>query len=255
LAKAADQFRASDITVWGIAAMVCGGLAVLSANVSALIPQSVLAGLHASRLEGGSLNQLRSQVANLEVEAAELRRANAELQVRFTLAERQDGDVAKRVGALEVSIPNLLERIPTDEIDTSSITASIPDGDTLTFEADGGTVTIRRELLFPQAADQAPPTQPMPDVASAMPEPLAPQFGLALGQAVSKGGEQAAWELLKSKVGGLLFGLRALTIVNSEGMRLVAGPLQSRSEADALCERIARSGISCTAVPFMGTPL
>ena len=63
MARPVEHFRASDITVWGVFALVTWAIAVLGANVSAFIPDGVLGGLHASRLSGANLNQLRGQVA------------------------------------------------------------------------------------------------------------------------------------------------------------------------------------------------
>ncbi|MDN5850681.1 MAG: hypothetical protein L0H63_13765, partial [Nitrococcus sp.] len=62
MANASEQFRQSDVTRWAIVALVCAGLAVLAANVSALLPRSVLDGLHLTRLEGASVENLRSLV-------------------------------------------------------------------------------------------------------------------------------------------------------------------------------------------------
>src|SRR5690606_13583006 len=42
LAKPGDHFRASDITFWGVFALVAWTVAVLGANLSAFIPSSVL---------------------------------------------------------------------------------------------------------------------------------------------------------------------------------------------------------------------
>ena len=57
MAKASEQFRQSDVTTWGIVALVLSGIAVMGANVSALMPRDVLAGLHKTRLEGASVDQ------------------------------------------------------------------------------------------------------------------------------------------------------------------------------------------------------
>lgn len=239
---------------WGVVALVCGGLAVLSANVSAMIPPSILAGLHASRLDGGTLNQLRSEIGNLELAASELRRANSELLGRFSLAERSDGDIARRVGALEVSIPDLLEQIAPEGVDTSAVTASI--GDAVSFETEGGSVVVQKRPLFP-AAEPAPLDQPMPDllVAAAAPVPDAGAFGLVLGPAVPPETAAIAWQNLRARIGPMLMGLGPLVASSPEGARLVAGPLPTRAEADALCARIAGAGVACTPAPFLGAPL
>ena len=48
-------------------------VAIVGGYVSGLIPEGVFAGLHASRLDGANLNQLRGQVEQLQTQAAELR--------------------------------------------------------------------------------------------------------------------------------------------------------------------------------------
>ena len=62
--QAADQFRPSDVTFWGVIALVCGAVAVLSANVSAVMPEGVLAGLHSTRIEGANMSQVRAQLTD-----------------------------------------------------------------------------------------------------------------------------------------------------------------------------------------------
>jgi hypothetical protein len=251
LARAIDQFRASDVTVWGIVALCCGGLAVLSANVSAVIPQGMLAGLHASRLEGGSLNQLRAQLANLDDETTELRRQTVALEGRLNLSERSDGEVARRVGALEISIPNLLERVPPGGIDTSAITAAIPEGESQTFDTEGGSVTVETQSMLALPATK-PVEQPMPEIASVhTPKPDPDAFALAIGPLVSRETAPEVWDELNGIIGTLLIGLAPLI----EGDRIVAGPIRYRSDAVALCTRMALVGIPCTPVTFTGDPL
>ncbi len=40
LVQNSEQFRQSDVTVWGIAALVCAGIAVLGANIGSLVPSA-----------------------------------------------------------------------------------------------------------------------------------------------------------------------------------------------------------------------
>ena len=109
MAKAAQQFRASDVTIWGLVTLGTWTLAVLGANLSALVPDSIYSAFHASRLDGSTINQLRVQVAALDVEAARLKRENSQLAQRFMAAEQLSGDTTRRVGALEISLPKLVE--------------------------------------------------------------------------------------------------------------------------------------------------
>lgn len=254
MAKAADQIRASDVTFWGIVALACWSIAVLSANLSGLIPTSVLGALHASRLEGGTVNQLRAQVSALEIEAQRVRQENKQFLQRFTLAERASGEVTRRVGALEVSMPRLLDQNSDDPALDRSMTGSIGTGAVLTFEAEGGSVSVQQRPLIP--AQASPPMGlAAREAAAAVADPNA--YGLALGFPVEPEDAQAQWQGLTAKVGTLLLGLAPLLapIEGSSGRHIVAGPLSTRPEAEELCGRMDRVGIPCEPMPFTGEAL
>jgi hypothetical protein len=69
------------------------------------------------------------QVADLQAEAVRMRRENNLLLQRFDLAEQGRSEVTRRVGALEVSVPQIIERLPEADVrSTDSVTASILDG-------------------------------------------------------------------------------------------------------------------------------
>ena len=258
MAKASEQFRQSDVTVWGIVALVFGATAVFGANVSALVPQGILAGLHKTRIEGASIEQLRMDVVGLNEESARLRRENNVLVTRFALQEQAGNEVTQRVGALEVTLPKLIEALPdTAEIDRSSLTGSLGEGETLTYEADGGSVAIRRQ---PLEQTSQPTDQPMPAAVAgttgiATPDEAA--FGIAVGPSVSFDNAATAWNDLSIKLGPLLFGLSPLLVdeAESDEKRIVVGPITQLSEATALCARLERVSISCMPMPFGGTPL
>lgn len=259
MAKASEQFRQSDVTIWAIVALVFGGLAVVGSNVSAVIPPSLLAGLHKTRIEGPSLDQLRTEVASLRTDSRRIRQDNVELAARFALQEKTGGDVVRRVGALEVSIPRLLEAIPANaEVDRSNLTAAIGGKQTLVYEADGGSVAVRQQAM-PLALPAVPPAQPLPDQLTAAAE--TPQtesgYGVALGAPITSQTAPAAWSDLSLKLGPLLFGMAPmLTKQNSSNdQRIIVGPISELSEATALCIRLERVSIACTPMPFLGTPL
>lgn len=225
---------------------------MLSANLSGLLPASVLGALHASRLEGGTINQLRSQVAEIELESQRMRRENNLLLQRFALTEQANSEVTRRVGALEVSVPQLLEQqIRGPEIDRA-MTGSIGDGEVLSFDTEGGSVRVQQKPLpvgavrTGLAAGQAADPISNPDA-----------FGLALGFPVSSGEAEVQWQGLTAKVGTLLLGMTPLlaAVDGSDAQQIVAGPLISRTEADELCDRMDRVGIPCEPVPFVGTAL
>lgn len=256
MAKASEQFRQSDVATWAIVALVVGGLAVMGANVSAAIPAGILGGLHKTRIEGASLDQLRQQVADLRDQTLQLKRENSVLATRFALEEQQGNEVVRRVGALEVSIPNLLEALPNDAaIDRSTLTSSIGEGETLSYDADGGSVAIRHQPM-----PEAQPAQPLPvpiDEVTTATVPNESAFGVALGPVVAFDQAPEAWRDLSMKLGPLLFGLAPLLTdeANTDDKRIVVGPINQLSEATALCARLERISISCLPMPFTGTPL
>ncbi|MGV8855667.1 MAG: hypothetical protein ACOH2L_13580 [Devosia sp.] len=256
MAKASEQFRQSDVTTWGIVALVFGAVAVLGANISAVIPSSILGGLHKTRIEGASLDQLRLQVADLREQTLQLKRDNTVLTTRFALGEQQGNAVQKRVGALEVSLPRLLEALPPGaQVDRSALTASV--GEALVYDADGGSVVIRRQPM-PEATP-AEGQQPLPEVlqSATTAQPRTIGYGVALGTSLPPEQASGAWNDLSMKLGPLLFGLTPLLVdeANSQNKRIVVGPIAELSEATALCARLERISIACMPMPFTGTPL
>ena len=258
MAKYSDQVRGSDLTFWGIFALVSWAVAVLSANVSALIPDNVLGGLHTSRLAGGTLNQLRADVAALESESARLKQENTVLLQRFMLSEDATGDVTRRVGALELSFPKLLEAANTPSgVDRGNITAAIG-GTPESFDVPGGTVSFSTTPLGDAATPAAArTTQPMPEALTAEAVPDSSAFGVALGPPIDFDEGTDAWQSMTNRVGTLLIGLAPLLsdVEGGPGKRLVAGPVNTEAEARQICGQMARVGIACATVAFIGDPL
>lgn len=258
--RGGDQIRQSDVTLWGGAALLCWALAVLAANLSALMPTSVLMGLHASRVDGGTLNQLRGQVAGLEADAARLRRETAALERRFEMAMEQSGTVTQRVGALEASLPRVLESLQAAQrIDRSAVTASTGAEGPQHLPAEGGSVVVRQRPLQPDSAARealAPLPMPAPldlTALAATPESL----GIALGGTVAPADAEAEWQRLEARVGTLLIGLGPLLEQpGSDGrVRLLAGPVAGAAEAEALCTHLKMVAVACSPATFAGTPL
>ncbi|KQX42852.1 hypothetical protein ASD04_02520 [Devosia sp. Root436] len=260
MAKASEQFRQSDVTTWGIVALVLSAIAVMGANVSALMPRDLLAGLHKTRLEGASLDQLRLQVADLREEQLRLKRETGILTARFSLGEQQGNDITRRVGALEVSLPRLLETLPDGgNIDRNSLTAAIGQDPALVYQAEGGSVVVRHQPMAeakPAVAGEQPLPAPVQQMA-AIPMPNEQQFGIALGPSIPFEAAPEAWRDLSMKLGPLLFGLAPLLVeeANGDDQRIVVGPITQLSEATALCARLERMSVSCLPMPFTGTPL
>lgn len=251
LARPPDHFRASDVTMWGVVALCCWGGAVLLSNVSPLLPAGLLAGLHASRMEGATAAQLRTQVAALSEETRRMRSENNLLVARFDRAEQADRDALRRIGALEISLPDAIEARsapPTPGID-SMPTASIGGDRVVTFDADGGSVSVVQKPLFP-----ARPVELSGTTETALADPAA--FGVLLGFAVPADEAEARWQEIAAKVGTLLIGMVPLLQQAEDGtVRVVAGPLPAGSDADQLCQRMDLVGIPCETTPFVGEAL
>lgn len=255
MTKASEHFRASDVTLWGIVALCCWGGAVFLANVSAVIPTSVFAGLHASRLDGATVTQLRTQVASLTEESKRMRTENNLLLQRFDRTEEANREVVRRVGALEVSVPVALE----GQSGSSGVgidrmpTASIGDGNAVSFDAEGGSVSVVQKPLL----TESPLTSALPALEVEVPPADPDAFGLALGFPVPEEDAEAQWQSLSAKVGTLLLGLAPLLqdVEGEDGKRIVAGPVTDRAQAKQLCVRMDKVGIPCEPMPFQGAPL
>jgi hypothetical protein len=254
LAKASEQFRASDVTLWGIIALCCWGGAVLLANVSALVPNSVFSALHASRLDGSTVAQLRTQVATLSEEAKRMRSENNLLLQRFDRTEEASKETVRRLGALEVSLPAAMETRSgsagpgIDRMPTASIGG---EGNAVSFDAEGGSVSVVQKPMV----QDAPRTNTSSDAPA--PQADANAFGLALGFPIAADDAEAQWQSLAAKVGTLLLGLAPLLqdVEGGDDKMIVAGPVTDRAQAEQLCVRMDRVGIPCKPTPFQGEPL
>lgn len=255
MAKASEQFRQSDVTLWGLLALVCAGLAVFGSNVSLLVPQSIVGGLHQPRVAGASIETLRRQVSELREETMRLSQENELLLTRFALQEKSGSETIRRVGALEVTVPRMLESMPDSTRVDMSATASIGAGETLTFNADGGSVSVRQSVLPQALPDQPLPSTIAPQTALALPNQNA--YGIAIGAAIPFDQAPARWNDLTVKLGPLLFGLAPLLAdeANSDDKRIVVGPIADLAEARTLCQRFETISISCLPTPYDGTPL
>ncbi|HUV32944.1 MAG TPA: hypothetical protein VMW31_05175 [Devosiaceae bacterium] len=255
-----------DLMRWGSCAIAGFAAAVLSANVAAFLPEQWLTGLHATRIEGGTLPLLRAEVATLRGDLGRAERANAVLSTRLTLIEDNRVNVARRVGALEASIPMLLEALPYDaEIDFNLLTAGI--GNAEEGPAEGGSVSVRMTPLFDAEPTPGAPAafdaQPLPDPVAAgagaeVFEPEAGAFGLALGAALRPEVAWRTWRDIGGTVGGLLIGLNPLLAPDDNGdgaVRLLAGPVASYAEATSLCAAISAREVACQPAPFEGVAL
>ncbi len=256
--KAADQFRSSDVTRWGITALVVWGIAVLGANLSGLVPPAILASLHASRVEGATIGQLRAQVVALQSESARAKREATELLARFNMNEDSTTLVTKRVGALEASIPRLVEQqLATASLQRLDPTPTGSIDKPITFEVDGGTVEVRQVPFVPGSPEVKFRAVPL---AAAMPDELIPSgsaMGVGLGFPVKVEDADPAWQAMLADAGTILMGLKPV-LAEADGTTnklIVAGPITDKASALDLCKRLDQQGIPCQALPYAGDPL
>src|SRR5690606_35311045 len=87
-----DSFQDTDISAWGIAALVSGAIAVFSANVAGYIPNNILAGLHSTRLQSGNINQISSHLDQLRGDTLKMSRDYRTLLSRFELLNDDSGE-------------------------------------------------------------------------------------------------------------------------------------------------------------------
>ncbi len=255
-----SEVRQSDVSFWGIAALISGALAIFIANLSSILPSSLIVGLHSSKIEGGNINSLRSQLRQLQTETTQIRTEFSRLSSQFTLAEQGRGEVRQRVGALESSIPAILQAVPPGvAIDSSISTASINDNE-VNYQVEGGSVSITNYSLNPNADKDSTPIllqSEMPPKLVSKQEPeisSASEFGVAIGPFVTELDAYIEWKEIETKIGTLLLDLKPIISAknSNEKQRLIAGPLNSYAEAEQLCSRIIRVGIECLPMAYEG---
>lgn len=173
------QSEEFEVGPWGIAALACGTMAVLSANLAALIPGDALRALHMPYRDTGSFNQMRAQLVELEQDRNRLLAEQRTLLTRFNLLYDDSSELVRRVAAVEMSLPLLIESLPLEsDIDRSLLTAAITDTAGEIHEAEGGNMVVRYTPLFSELAP-AMAEQPMPP---ALPQPTVPPYGPAQGE-------------------------------------------------------------------------
>lgn len=244
-----------------------------------------MTGLHATRLEGGNLNRLRSELAALQQETAQIRNESGRLMTMLTLAGQDQDEVVRRVGAIESTLPRLLETPAAGPgIDNALLTSGIGDENRQFAEAEGGSVAYTiapiggaaETPVEPGETETEPESAAKAEAVQAMPQPTvsdaviadlsrspriiaapAKSFGIALGPQVTVQDAYLAWKDITNKAGTLLLGLGPLLSGNAgvEQQRLVAGPIDDYAQAEQICIRMIRMGISCLPVPYAGRAL
>lgn len=217
------------------------------------------------------MSNLRAQIAELRTETVRMRNENDRLSTQIKLAEQGQGEVNRRVGALETSLPIMMEeKNRGNDIDQLAVTSAIEQNTNAEIRpTEGGSVAVTQTPI--EAG--ADPDAMSPTTQNEMPAPLAikteaerpsrivvtvPEaFGVALGPQVSMAEASPAWIDITRKVGPLFLGLGPILSEDSEAElhKLIAGPIDDYAQAQQLCRRVVRIGISCLPVPFAGNAL
>ncbi len=259
-----ERYRQSDVNFWGMVAIVASGLAVATSSLPALLPAQVFTFFHASWMDGADINSLRAELATLSSETAALKLDTTEMLTRIGLAERNRGDIVQRVGALENTLPFLVEQIPPGTpIDASIVTSSIGDN-AETSRIPGGSVEIARTPLYPSETSTLNPVSgalPMPGTTVKTPVHVegldlervdTDAFGIAMGRTVTVDDAYVTWIDLRNKIGALLIGMDPILSGDHADYHIVAGPIDRIARAEELCGYITRAGLQCLPVPYTG---
>jgi len=269
MAQFTDNIKHSDVSLWGVIVLICGAIAILSANLPSLISQNLSTSLHSTRYDGTSLNNLRSQVAQLQSDAMRMQNEYNRMTTMLKLAEQRRGEVTRRVGAMESSLPLLLEAIPPGvKVDSLITTAGINENKEAKIEGEGGYAMVSSSPMEGVSAPTQLETPAMPQSLSNKSSVIentqdeliigsASEFGIALGSEIVKTDAFVTWQDIERKVGLLLLGLEPILSVskNGEKQRLIAGPIEDYAQAEQLCTRMIRVGISCLPVTYEGVAM
>lgn len=260
MTRASDHFRQSDVTFWGLVALVTAALAVISSNVSAIVPHDFIKALHTPRINSTSVEGLREQVSGLQDNLQKLNQDYQSLQSQTQLQDQSGKDVLRRVSALEVTIPNIVEAMPRPTVDVTSLTATVDQAsEPIEMAALGGSVAIRQSPLpgaqpVPVTLPQAMPA-PLSDAPNSVPPNPIP-YGVAIGGFVAPQNAEATWRDLQMKLGPLLLEFSpVLSAQTDQGSRILVGPMETLAEARQMCERLERIAFSCLPVSYEGRQL
>jgi hypothetical protein len=201
LAQPADQFRRSDVVLWGSVALVASALALAAANLAAFAPPDAFAILHDSRataaeartlaaglaaLDGSKsklagLTGLQRQVQASQQQMAASKQQFAAIEDQLQKAEQQ---ASRTADALGVRLQALEKVVATNGTQLSALAETPPRKvNALSFEGSDPT-TITGAIDAPVAgftgaepAAQPPAPQAMPaPLPAAQPETMGPQW-------------------------------------------------------------------------------
>ena len=205
MAQSADQFRRSDVVLWGTVAAVACAAALISANIAAIAPQGMLAGLHNSRVVndeaaglaselaavgGSNGNLLKLAGAQQQMQTAQQQMQSAEQQMRKTqqqmLATEQQLSASQdririlqqqsqsAATTLDSRLAALEKTVAANGAQLTSLQTTLPRRvETLMFDKPDSSL-VTGSIATPAATFVAPGTAPAPMEASAQAKPAQP---------------------------------------------------------------------------------
>jgi len=256
-----DKIKVSDIGIFGVLALATGAFAVLSANIPSFVSPKLSTIMHSNIYNGASFEQMQAQVAQLQTSNRKMAQEYKRMSTMIELAQQGQGEATRRIGAMESSLPLLLEAIPPGtQIDTSISTASI-DENGKKIEGNGGYAIVSNTAI---EGTIEPKAQPIPQeiiIQEKLEKTVAKtkiiangEFGIALGNEIKSVDAIVSWKDIELKVGTLLLGLKPiLSDIDENGnQKLIVGPIENYAQAEQLCTRMTRVGISCLPMAYEG---
>ncbi len=175
---------------------------------------------------------LQARLARLEYDLAQLKLDYSVVRPSFERLVAREEELMQRIAAVEAQ---------ADPITTASIRPSAPPA-------------VPPEERAPKPAAAAPSAPPSPSTAVTAP------VGLHLASYRSRAKLAEGWQELLAAHPAELSGMnvRVQRIDTGEGgvfQRLVAGPVNSRTAADGLCQALSAQGVYCKPLDFVGDAL
>lgn len=168
-----NQFKQSDMRLWGFVAVAALTTMLVFSSVGLLLPKGWNNMLKETPNNLGTLAQVQSELRAMRMEFAAIKRESNVADSRLNLGEESNSFVSRRVRALEASIPILLEALPPGaQLDKSLITSSINQANGEEIIRLDQDLKISRSYLFENLplAERAPPEmqQDLPEIVASI---------------------------------------------------------------------------------------
>ncbi|WP_424981252.1 hypothetical protein [Maritalea sp. S77] len=164
-----NQFKQSDMRLWGLVAIASLTVMLVFSSASLLIPKGWNNMFKETPDNLGTVAQMQAELRGIRMEFAAMKRQTNVTDNRLNLGEESNTFVSRRVRALESSIPILLEALPPGaQLDKSLITASINEANGEEIIRLDEDLKVARSYLFENLplAESTPPElkQDLPEI-------------------------------------------------------------------------------------------